>query len=321
MKITLIGLGQVGSSIGLALSKYKDRFELVGFDKDFEKQKLARSIGAVTKAPINLIDAIDGADIIVFCTPYSAVRELFGLIKDDVKADAVILSTTPNKAETSTWFTDTFAKTNQFVGLTLSINAEYTRNLDPGEILEKDDVFNQTSIGISAPMGTGEKALKYASDLVELIGAKVYYFDMLEADGIERRSHLLPQITALSLFNATSKQPGWSDAQFFTNQAYLNAISAIGYESKEDIADLMIANNTANADQIDLIIEQLTAYKNALLVQDREAFLNVVGSAIDEKQSLLNKRRTGNWQDRPSESTNKSKKPGVFQKMLFGERK
>ena len=59
IKITIIGTGQIGASIGLALGAQKDLFLRVGHDKDIKIANRAKDMGAVDKVEINLFRAID----------------------------------------------------------------------------------------------------------------------------------------------------------------------------------------------------------------------------------------------------------------------
>ena len=63
--ITIIGLGRIGSSIGLALKAPELDYEVVGHDKDGLVQKKAREIGAVDSTSWNLISACEPADVVI----------------------------------------------------------------------------------------------------------------------------------------------------------------------------------------------------------------------------------------------------------------
>lgn len=318
MQISLVGLGQVGTALGFALSKYSDKITLVGFDKDFEKQSRAKTIGAINKSPINLINAVKDAEIIVISTPYSAVKELFSQIHQDLKPNAVVICAAPNKEITAKWFREVFPTTNQFIGLTVSFNPEYTRHLDPSEVIEKTDLFNNTSIGISSPTGTSEQALKYASDLVELLGAKVQYLDILEADGIERTSHLLPQVLSYLLLHSTVDVPGWNEARLYTNQPYLSVASPFGHESPTDLTDLILDAEKPMLAILDDTIETLRQFRDSIADHNVEEIKKTVKKSITNKSTLMKARKTGNWFERISDEKNDVKKTNFLKQLFFG---
>lgn len=68
-QITIIGLGQIGTSIGLALAKQKESILRVGHDKESKTARTAKKMGAVDKVFINLFSAVENADFIVLALP------------------------------------------------------------------------------------------------------------------------------------------------------------------------------------------------------------------------------------------------------------
>jgi UDP-N-acetyl-D-mannosaminuronate dehydrogenase len=69
-RVTIIGLGLIGTSIGLAL---KDsgilRAEIVGHDLEPSHENKAKKMGAVDKTTHNLIDAVENSRLIILATP------------------------------------------------------------------------------------------------------------------------------------------------------------------------------------------------------------------------------------------------------------
>ncbi len=60
--ITILGLGQIGTSIGLALGDSKDQVIRIGNDKEPDAWHIAQKLGAVDKVLVNLPDAVENAD-------------------------------------------------------------------------------------------------------------------------------------------------------------------------------------------------------------------------------------------------------------------
>ena len=63
--VAIVGLGVIGSSLGLALKKAGGNFEIVGHDREPSVSGKARKIEAVDKTSWNLINAVEGADLVV----------------------------------------------------------------------------------------------------------------------------------------------------------------------------------------------------------------------------------------------------------------
>ena len=321
MQITTIGLGQVGVSVGLALAKYKQDITLVGYDKDLVKQNFAQGLGAYQKTYINRYDALKDADIVLLAVPYQEFKKILPEIKDDLKPTAVVMSFTPNKAQSASLFQSVYAGNNNFIGLTVSYNPEYSRILDPGEVIEKDDLFCHTTIGISVPSGTDETALKYASDLVALLGAKVYYLDLLEADGIERTAHLFPQLVAGLALGATIQHPGWNDSRDTISQPYLNLAAAFGYEKGEDLANLLVDERDRSLAMIDQLISSATTLRGMVSDGDAGSLDKYFSGLLEKKDATLAGRRSGRWEVSKEKEETKKGAAGFLRQLFFGNKK
>jgi prephenate dehydrogenase len=75
-KVTVIGVGLLGGSLGLALRKRGLAGEVHGYVR--REMSLAQCLeaGAVDHATLDLSEAVSGADLIVFCTPLAQMAEL-----------------------------------------------------------------------------------------------------------------------------------------------------------------------------------------------------------------------------------------------------
>ena len=90
-KITIIGLGVTGASMGLALQRDEADFEVMGHDKNQDAVAEARKFGAVNRTDWNLHSACENADLIITAVPLLELDELFGQIAEDLKPGCMVL--------------------------------------------------------------------------------------------------------------------------------------------------------------------------------------------------------------------------------------
>ena len=133
VQITIIGLGQVGTSIGLALAGQKN-IKRVGHDKDYQTARQAQKAGAVDEIMVNLPASVSGANVIIMSIPLSEVRETLGHIAQDLQEGTVILDTAPAKATVATWFNELMPQGRFYVGLVPAAGASHLHGIDLGEI-------------------------------------------------------------------------------------------------------------------------------------------------------------------------------------------
>src|SRR5688572_26653944 len=98
VQITIVGLGQIGSSIGLALKAHNVDVQRVGHDKDPQAAKDSQKVGAVDGVQYNLPASIRNANIVILALPLAAVRETLELIAPDLQEGTLIFDTAPAKA-------------------------------------------------------------------------------------------------------------------------------------------------------------------------------------------------------------------------------
>ena len=232
INITIVGLGQIGASIGLALAEHSEMFERVGHDLDLSIAKQAQKIGAIDRFAANLPSAASKADIVLLSLPMDQIKETIELIADDLREDVVMMDTGPVKEVVSAWAGEFLPEKRHYVGLTPVINPTYLHGLDSGIQAAHSDLFRDGMIAIVAPPRAPSEAIKLAADLTRLLGADPFFADPLEIDSLMAATHTLPQLMAAALLNATVDRPGWREARKVAGRAYAEVTSPISYFSE-----------------------------------------------------------------------------------------
>ena len=98
-RVAIIGLGLMGGSLGLAI-KLKGLARVVaGFARRAETRELALELGIVDQVFERPEDAVQAANLAVFCTSVSSIPELIGACRTRLAADGVITDVGSCKAE------------------------------------------------------------------------------------------------------------------------------------------------------------------------------------------------------------------------------
>src|SRR5512143_3785702 len=118
VQITIIGLGQIGASIGLALKARNVDVRLVGHDKDPEAAKQAQKLGAVDDVKYNLPASVRDSGIVILALPFAGIRETLQVVAHDVPEGTLILDTAPSKTTTAAWARELLPPGRFYVGLT-----------------------------------------------------------------------------------------------------------------------------------------------------------------------------------------------------------
>ena len=75
-KVTLVGVGLLGGSLGLAVKERRLAAHVHGYVRRAESIQECRKLGVVDTATSDLLQAVDGADLVVLCTPLGQMQAL-----------------------------------------------------------------------------------------------------------------------------------------------------------------------------------------------------------------------------------------------------
>lgn len=314
-QMTIIGLGQIGTSIGLALAKQAGSITRVGYDQALDIQKKAKGLGAFDEVKYNLPSAIEGADVVLLCIPLDQVEEILKNIAPNLREDAVVLDFSPQKTAGHKWFQAHIPAGRHYIGMVPSINPHHLVDTAQGIEAARADLFVSATIGIASPGGASADALKLAADLVDLLGAQPIFLDMLEADGMEMTAHIFPQVISAALLNATVGQPGWSEARRFAGRPFNQSTAALGADTIEALELALLNNPVSAASVLDNAIGALEHIKAAIESGNQDDLHKRLELALDDRDRWLAERQRADWSaksDRPAIATG-----GDFLKRIF----
>jgi prephenate dehydrogenase len=259
VQITIIGLGQIGASIGLALKARGADLTIVGHDKDQRTAKAARDAGAVDTWKYNLPDSVRDANIVILALPFAEVRETLELIASDLQEGTLILDTALSKGTVAAWAKELIPQGRFYVGLFPSIHPDKLHGIDYGVAAASADLFEKSVTVVTAPYGTPENVFKLTTDLISLLGSLPLLTDTDEADGLLGKVQILPQLAAAALLDATLDQPGWLEAKKLAARPFASVTSGFAYH--DDAASL----REAALENRENMVRLLNAYITSLL--------------------------------------------------------
>jgi len=296
VQITIIGLGQVGSSIGLALASQKN-IKRIGHDKNFETARAAQKAGAVDEIKVNLPSSVSDANVVILSLPLSEIRDTLGYIARDLQEGTVIFDTAPAKATVAAWINELIPQGRYYVGLSPAAGAEHLHGIDLGVGAARADFFKNGLFLVNAPTGTPGEAVNLATDLVALLGAHVMFTDSVEADGLLASTHLLPQLAGAALLDATVTQPGWAEARKVAARPYATVTAALAYHDEaKSLGEAALANRENTVRVLDEYISSLQTLRAQIADGDDKSLARFLESAVKARDLWLHERTKADWQ-------------------------
>ncbi len=258
-KITIIGVGLIGGSLGLALKEKKPNFKIVGIDKqEIIKKAIAR--GAIDEGTVNLEEGIKEADVVILATPVKTILNLLTQINPFLKKGCIVTDTGSTKQQIVRKANKVLSKDIFFIGgHPMAGSEEY------GIDSANSHLFQDKTYILTPTKKSNLIAIEKISSLIKMIGGKRLILNSLEHDRIVGTVSHLPQIMAVSLVNMVSEL-----VRKENNNNYFKAvgegfkditrIASSPYKIWEDICD----TNQEN------ILEMIQEFRNYLgVIEDK----------------------------------------------------
>ncbi len=316
VQITIIGLGQMGASIGLALAAHKDHVTTLGHDKDFSIESRAKKLRAVNVTNHNLPGSVEKADLVILAIPAHQLRETFGYIAEDLKKDAVVVDLSPIKVEAAKWARELLPQTSHYIGLAPAIGAQYLDGTGTGLDSARADLFSKGVFLLSTAPGVPGAAVKLVTEVVSLLGASTILTDFVESDGLMTSAHLLPELVAASLLNATIDQPGWQEVRKVAGSVYYRSTAAIESDDAEALSMLALQNRQNLIRALNGMVTSIMDVLDDLDSENKVALMKRLESARKGRDQWLNERDRADWSRMPGEPVEKIS----LMESLFGNR-
>jgi len=262
-RVTIVGLGLIGGSLGLALKESSVELELVGHDARNEVARRAHKRGAIDKIDWNLVSACDRADLVLIATPALAVKEVLQHIGPELKEGCVVSDTAGSKAQVVQWADELLPPGVSFVGGDPMVGAEGS-GIDAARAdLFKDKVYCLTPAAKAEP-----GAVKLVAGLVGLLGARPFFLDAAEHDGLVAAIDHLPFAMSAALLNLVAHTPSQRELRRMVGPTFHRA-THLASTDPLTYRDLCLTNRDALLRWIDASRQSLAELR-ALIAEGNE---------------------------------------------------
>jgi prephenate dehydrogenase len=194
-KITIIGVGLLGGSIGLAVQRRKLARQTAGFVRRRASLKDCERAGAVDFATTDLLAAVWDADLVILCIPLAQMRSRVREMLPALKRGAIVTDVGSVKASVVRELESLIQKSGaHFVGSHPMAGAEKT-----GVNAARADLFANTVCIVTPTKKTNPTALKKVKQFWQAIGSRVLELKPEIHDALVSRSSHLPHVVAATL--------------------------------------------------------------------------------------------------------------------------
>ena len=310
--VTIIGLGRVGTSVGLALKQAPLELEIVGYDTASSRgREVKDKLEAVDKNKWSLTGAAEMADIVVIAVPAAEQESVLRDIGNHLQAHTLVVDLSGLKSSGLQWATKYF-KEGHYVGARPVLRADLLADGSTGVDAARADLFQNSVFCVAPGPNVEPKAVDTAVNFGRLLGATPYFVEPMEFDSLIQAVDTIPGLLAAAMFNAAHNAIGWRDILRFAGHSFAQTVQPL--RKGIDIAYLASGNREATLRWIDALQEELAEVRRAVAEDDRELLEDRLEDLDIKREIWLRERMKNDW----AEDKDTPEVPGIAQQFLGG---
>jgi prephenate dehydrogenase len=280
-KVTILGLGLIGGSIGLALKAANlPNLVVVGHDLEGDAMKNALKRGAVDKTESTLEGAVDGARMVILAAPPLAVRLLLDDISDLLADGAIVTDVSSTKGDVARWAKQYLPPTVSFVGGHPMAGKE-----ESGVLAADKDLFRGRAYAVVPSTSATEGAVKSVLGLVSILGAEPVFIDADEHDQYVAAISHMPMVVSSAMFTLVRGTPAWSEISPLSGPAFRDMTRLVSGDPQMN-HDICVTNPEGVVHWIDRMIGELRRYRD-LIMDNHEDLFTTFSAAQLQREAYL----------------------------------
>ncbi|CCO09015.1 prephenate dehydrogenase [Desulforamulus hydrothermalis] len=283
-KVVIAGVGLIGGSLGLALTRKKLAREVVGVDPDLENLKLAVCMGAVGRAG-TLSEELPTADLLILATPIGVTLGVLEMARPYLAPGTIVTDVGSVKGRLVERAEAMLPSRVYFVGGHPMAGRELA-----GVAGAREDLFTGAAYVLTPTASTNPAALHVLRQLVQALGAIPLELSCRQHDRAVALISHLPHLLAATLVNTAA---GEADCEL------LLKLAAGGFRDTTRIAagnpamwrDILLTNRDMVLQAVKNFRQQLTTVEQAIRAFEREELVQKLAAAREIRQNLPENRK------------------------------
>lgn len=274
-KVTIIGVGLMGGSIGMGIKKRRLAQEVVGLSQQPTSIATALKAGAIDHGTHDLKKAVHNADLVVLSTPVSIIAEVLPVIGPHLKRNCIVTDVGSTKASIVSAAQKFFPPHVYFIGSHPLVGSE-----KKGAEHADADLFVNATCLMTPTDKTNRAACERVKTLWTKLGAKVKLLSPDEHDQILAYISHLPHLAAYSLIGTIPQGHLEYAAQG------LKDTTRIASSSPQMWSDISMANKKNIVAALDEMVKNLGTVRKMVVADDHQNLINYFKSAKTKRDAI-----------------------------------
>lgn len=280
-KVTVIGLGVIGGSIGLALKKRAPHLQVTGVDLTREIIEEALQRGVVDYGTTDLAEGVEGADLVVLASPMPTIADICRQIAPFLKVGAIVTDAGSTKVNIVQLMARILPASVSFLGGHPMAGSEKTGLAGATELLFENAAYLLTPLA-----DCSAETIDTVRQFVESLGAHVIILSPEEHDRKVAAVSHLPHVAACALTRTLgfleSKEGGYYPltAGGFRDTTRIAASDSVMW------TDILLQNSQAILPLINDLQQRLEEFKETLVSRNPERLGQLLTEARESRSQL-----------------------------------
>jgi prephenate dehydrogenase len=281
-KVSIIGLGLIGGSIGLALKRVATTDVLiVGYDRDSRVARRALQAGAVKQEVPLMQQAVDGADLVIVATPIINMRSVFEEMSSYLQPGMIVTDTASTKTDVMAWARAILPQGVHFVGGHPMAGKEAS-----GPQAAEETLFDGRPYCIVPALDASGGAVKSVVGLARALGASPFFLDAEEHDAYAAAISHLPLVASLALFRLVHSSSSWPELANMAGPAFRD-LTRLASGSPEMSHDIFLTNRSNVLHWIERYITELQNLSDMISRDDSESLFRTLAETQMERDTFV----------------------------------
>jgi prephenate dehydrogenase len=196
-KITIIGVGLIGGSLGRAIKERNLAKVVFGYGRDQSRLEEAQKSNVIDSFSTNIKEAIDDANIVVIATPVGTFKDILGQIKPLISSNVIITDVGSTKSDIVNIVNDVLKdKSSCFIPAHPIAGKERS-----GFEVSDSSLYDGKKVIITPQEANSPESIDVINQLWTNVGADVDFMSAESHDNLLGMTSHLPHMLAFSLVN------------------------------------------------------------------------------------------------------------------------
>lgn len=281
-RVTIVGLGLIGSSVARAVKETMPGVRVTGYDADAEVRARATALGLCDDVTDTVGVSVIDADLVILCVPVGAMGAVAAEFADDLPADAIVSDVGSCKQSVAE------ALAAALPGATIIPAHPVAGTEKSGPDAGFATLFQGRWCILTPPENAPEVAVERLREFWQRLGADVEIMDARHHDMVLAVTSHLPHLIAYTIVGTADDLEG-------VTQSEVIKYSAGGFRDFTRIAasdpvmwrDVFLANKEAVLEMLQRFSEDLSALQRAIRYDKGDELQALFSRTRDIRRSIV----------------------------------